>query len=526
MHVTAMPPSRLPAATPTRGAVTGRLALAGASAVGLALGLSELIAALLPGATSLVAAIGQEVIDRQPPGAKDLVVALFGTNDKLALELVVVLVALAIGGGIGVLAGSRFQAAVAVMVAFGGVGWLAALGTPLADPLLVAFQTLAAVAAGAQALRWGMRRALAASTVPEGPAVGGTRRAFLVGAAGVTGGALLTGLTGRWLIERGRTAPTTGAEIPAATEVAAPPLPEADLSGANPGLTPIVIPNDRFYRIDTALITPTVDLASWSLRVHGMVEREVALPWEELIAMPLVEQYVTIACVSNEVGGGLVGNAKWTGVRLRDVLELAGVRPEATQLVGRAVDGWTAGMPMRWILDEAREPLIAVRMNDAPLPVDHGFPTRLIVPGLYGYVSATKWLTELELTTMEAFDAYWVPLGWAKEAPILTQSRIDTPRGSAPAGRQAIAGVAWAPDRGISRVEVQVDDGSWRTADLSAPISDATWVQWVLRTELTPGRHRLRVRATDGHGTLQEERSSPPAPDGARGWHTVSVDVS
>jgi DMSO/TMAO reductase YedYZ molybdopterin-dependent catalytic subunit len=167
-----------------------------------------------------------------------------------------------------------------------------------------------------------------------------------------------------------------------------------------------------------------------------------------------------------------------------------------------------------------------VRMNDEPLPRDHGFPARLIVPGLYGYVSATKWLSELELTTMEAFDAYWVPLGWAKEAPILTQSRIDTPRGSVPAGRQAIAGVAWAPDRGISRVEVQVDGGTWRDADLSSPISEATWVQWVLRTELPVGRHELRVRATDGYGTLQEERSTRPAPDGARGWHTVRIEAA
>jgi DMSO/TMAO reductase YedYZ molybdopterin-dependent catalytic subunit len=501
------------------------LALAGAVATGLALGVSELIAALLPGATSLVAAIGQEVIDRQPVGAKDLVVALFGTNDKLALEVVVVLVALAIGAGTGLLADRRAWAGMAVFAVFGAVGWLAALGTPLADPVLVAIQIIAAVAAGMQALRWGLARAGRTGAHAQGPADG--RRSFLLGTAGIGAAALLSGLTGRWLVERGRTAPTTGETvIPSPSEVVPPPLPEADLSAANPGLTPIVIANDAFYRIDTALITPSVDLADWTLRVHGLVDREVTLAYPELVAMPLIEQYVTIACVSNEVGGDLVGNAKWTGVRLRDVLELAGVREGATQLVGRAVDGWTAGMPTAWILDEAREPLIAVRMNDEPLPRDHGFPARLIVPGLYGYVSATKWLSELELTTMEAFDAYWVPLGWAKEAPILTQSRIDTPRGSVPAGRHAIAGVAWAPDRGISRVEVQVDGGTWRDADLSSPISEATWVQWVLRTELPVGRHELRVRATDGYGTLQEERSTRPAPDGARGWHTVRIEAA
>jgi hypothetical protein len=233
---------------------------------------------------------------------------------------------------------------------------------------------------------------------------------------------------------------------------------------------------------------------------------------------------VTIACVSNEVGGRLVGNAKWTGVRLRDVLDLAGVHDAATQLVGRSYD-FTAGMPTAWVMDEAREPMIAVKMNDEPLPPAHGFPARLIVPGLYGYVSATKWLTDLELTTLEAFDGYWVPLGWAKEAPILTQSRIDTPNGTVAAGRVAIAGVAWAPDRGISKVEVGIDD-TWYEADLSTPISDATWVQWKLAWDATPGQHRLTVRATDGEGVLQEERRSPPAPDGARGWHTVGITVA
>jgi molybdopterin-dependent oxidoreductase-like protein protein len=257
------------------------------------------------------------------------------------------------------------------------------------------------------------------------------------------------------------------------------------------------------------------------------VERETTLTFAQLTAFPLVEQYVTIACVSNEVGGRLVGNAKWSGVRLRDVLDVAGVRPEATQLVGRSVDGWTAGMPTAWVMDRAREPLIALEMNDAPLPIAHGFPARLIVPGLYGYVSATKWLSELELTTLEAFDGYWVPLGWAKEGPILTQSRIDVPRDGAglAAGRVAVAGVAWAPDRGVRRVEVAID-GAWQDAQLATPISDATWVQWRIAWDAPPGRHELRVRATDGTGAVQEERRTRPAPDGARGDHTITVDVT
>ena len=239
---------------------------------------------------------------------------------------------------------------------------------------------------------------------------------------------------------------------------------------------------------------------------------------------------MTIACVSNEVGGDLVGNAKWTGVRLREVLAMAGVQPGATQLVGRAVDGWTAGMPTAWVMDESREPMIALRMNDEPLPRNHGFPARLIVPGLYGYVSATKWLAELELTTLEAFDGYWVPLGWAKDGPILTQSRIDTHRDGRPvaAGRVPIAGVAWAPGRGISRVEVAID-GVWRDAQLSTPISDAAWVQWLVVWDAAasgPGRHAIEVRATDGDGVVQTTDRTPPAPDGARGHHVIQVTVA
>jgi hypothetical protein len=239
----------------------------------------------------------------------------------------------------------------------------------------------------------------------------------------------------------------------------------------------------------------------------------------------MFEQYCTIACVSNEVGGHLVGNAKWTGVRLRDILGIAGPTSAATQLVGRSVDGWTAGMPMVWVMDPSREPMIAVEMNGEPLPRQHGYPARLIIPGLYGYVSATKWLSELELTTWETFDGYWVPLGWAKEGPILTQSRIDTPSGTINAGPVPIAGVAWAPDRGISKVEIGIDD-MWYDAMLSTPISDATWVQWVHRWDATPGEHRLTVRATDGTGILQDMNHSRPAPDGARGWDSILVNVT
>jgi DMSO/TMAO reductase YedYZ molybdopterin-dependent catalytic subunit len=507
-----------------------RAAVAGAAAAGGALGASELLAGLLPGGTSLVAAVGQVAIDLQPPGAKDVVVSWFGTNDKLALEIFVVAVGLLIGAGLGVLARRRFELGAVGFGAFGVVGFVAAVGDPVANPAMVAVAAAISVGIGLWLLDWLQRTTRARSLEPAGgqgaEMPDWSRRSFLVRTAGVGVAAAVGGLAGRALLDRQRVPPAgAGAAIPPPAETAPPLAAGTDLSPSIAGLTPIVMPNDRFYRIDTSLLTPGVDTAGWTLRIHGMVDRETQLTWEELIGLPMFEQYVTISCVSNEVGGRLVGNAKWTGVRLREVLDMAGVQAGATQLVGRSVDGWTAGMPTAWVMDPSREPMIAVKMNDEPLPPAHGYPARLIVPGLYGYVSATKWLKELELTTLDAFDGYWVPLGWAKEAPILTQSRMDTPRGGrVSSGQVPIAGIAWAPDRGVSRVEVGVD-GVWGEARLSAPISDATWVQWVFDWTAAPGRHTVQVRATDGTGEVQTQVPSPPAPDGARGWDTVSFDV-
>jgi DMSO/TMAO reductase YedYZ molybdopterin-dependent catalytic subunit len=504
---------------------TALAALAGAAAAALGLGVEEAIAGLLSGATSLIDAIGQVVIDLQPPGAKDFVVALFGTGDKLALEVVVTIVALVLGAAFGVVAVRRFAAAGVGFGIFGVIGFVAGIGQPLATGTSVAIQAAVATAVAIQTLSWllgwlGVRR------IPPDPAVPDpARRSFLLRTGAIGIGALAAGAFGRAAIENGRTAPTPSIPLPAPAETV-PPIPGvADLSTTVRNLTPIVMPNGSFYRIDTSLLVPSIGTDTWRLRIHGLVERETVLDWDQLISMPQFEQYVTIACVSNEVGGHLVGNAKWTGIRLRDVLEIAAPTSTATQLVGRSVDGWTAGMPMEWVMDPSREPMIAVQMNGVPLPRSHGYPARLIVPGLYGYVSATKWLTELELTTWEAYNAYWIPLGWSKKGPILTQSRIDTPRSSVTAGRVPVAGIAWAPDRGISKVEVGID-GAWSEAQLSAPISKSTWVQWLHPWDASPGEHTISVRATDGTGTLQEEIPSRPAPDGARGWHTITVTVS
>jgi DMSO/TMAO reductase YedYZ molybdopterin-dependent catalytic subunit len=502
-------------------------AAAGAIAAGVSIGLSELIAGLVPGSPSLLVSVGQTVIDLQPPGAKDVVVGLFGENDKLALEVFVVVVAAVLAAGLGILALRSFRAAAAGFVVAGVAGAASALRDPRTDVVLAVVAAAVATAAGLQALSWLIAMLAPPAPSPQTRAAmpDWSRRGFLTRSSALLVAAVATGAVGRAMIEgQRRSTDLVITKLPRPGRTAALP-PGASLSVG--GLTPIVVPNERFYRIDTALLVPNVDAATWRLRVHGLVERETTLTFDQLVALGTFEQYVTIACVSNEVGGNLVGNAKWTGVPLRTVLDMAGVRPGATQLVGRSVDGWTAGMPTAWVMDKSREPMIAVAMNDEPLPIAHGFPARLIVPGLYGYVSATKWLTGLELTTLEAFDAYWVPLGWAKEAPILTQSRIDVPRSGAGvgAGRTAIAGVAWAPDRGISKVEVAVD-GAWRDATISNPISAATWVQWRADWDATPGNHTLSVRATDGRGTVQESRKTPLAPDGARGYHTIMVSVA
>jgi DMSO/TMAO reductase YedYZ molybdopterin-dependent catalytic subunit len=496
-------------------------AIAGAVAGAAALGTAELAAGILPGAASLVVAVADLIVALQPPGAKQFVVDLFGEADKLVVNLLIVAVAIAGAAGLGLLARSRPTLARAGFAVAGLGAFGASLRDPLAEGLMTFVATVLAVGVGTLVLDRFMRLASpAAVEMPDW-----SRRWFIGGSIALVGAAAAGGWVGRTLLERGRIGaqPQEG-QIPPPAETATPLPAGVDLGLA--GVSPIVTPNHDFYRIDTAFIVPRPQLATWRLRVTGMVRRPFELTYDELLREPLHEQYVTIACVSNEVGGGLVGNAKWTGARLKAVLERADIDPNATQIVGRAVDGFTVGFPLAWALADRRESLVAVQMNDEPLPAEHGFPARLIVPGLFGYVSATKWLTEIELTTM-AFDAYWVPLGWAKEAPILTQSRIDVPRGNASltAGMQPIAGVAWAPDRGISSVEVQVDEADWQQATLSTPISDATWVQWLYSWTATDGEHTIRVRATDGDGEIQTDQRSEPAPDGARGHHTIRVRV-
>jgi DMSO/TMAO reductase YedYZ molybdopterin-dependent catalytic subunit len=307
---------------------------------------------------------------------------------------------------------------------------------------------------------------------------------------------------------------------PASPAPAVPAAAELNL----PRLAPFVTPNADFYRIDTALVVPQVDPAGWTLRIHGRVRNPVTLTFDDLMARPMVERWVTLACVSNEVGGDLIGNARWLGVPIKELLDEAQPLDGADQVVGRSVDGFTCGAPTA-LLRDGRDALLAVGMNGEPLPLEHGFPVRMVVPGLYGYVSACKWVVELELTSFADFDQYWIPRGWSAQAPIKTESRIDTPRGSVPAGQVTVAGVAWAQHRGVRRVEVRVDRGPWQEARLADTVSIDTWRQWSWRWDATPGDHVLQVRATDADGVAQVEAVADPAPNGASGWHSVSVTV-
>ena len=319
---------------------------------------------------------------------------------------------------------------------------------------------------------------------------------------------------------------TTTTQAPARSSVSGVADPTRAQIAPVEGVSELITPNDRFYVVDTAIGTPQVDHRTWTLSFTGRADNPFSITYDELLAMPLVERYITLCCVSNRVGGNLVGNAKWLGVPLRTLVERAGVRPDGNQLVGRSVDRFTVGFPTAAVFD-GREALVAIGMNGEPLPLKHGFPARLVVSGLYGYVSATKWLTEVEFTGWNDFDAYWVPRGWAKKAPIKTQSRIDTPReGNITAGTSVIAGVAWAQTRGISRVQVRVDDGDWTNAHLPQELTIDTWRQWYLEHDFTPGPHTIAVRATDGTGRTQTGSVRPPRPDGATGYHTIQVHAA
>ncbi|MGA5193158.1 molybdopterin-dependent oxidoreductase [Streptomyces exfoliatus] len=514
---------------PTR---TDRLlaALGGLVAAYVSLAVADLVASRVRPEAGPVLAIGDAVVDRTPAALKDWAIRTFGESDKAVLLLGILCLLALLALGIGLLALRHRLLGAAAVAVFGGLGALAAVSRPDSDSALDAVPSIVGAAAGALLLYvlTGVLRAPG-----PGAAARHDRRLFLIVAAS-------TGLAATGAAALGRTVASPAEEDAVASRAAvrlprpaspAPPVP----AGAQlnvPGISPFVTPNRDFYRVDTALVVPKVDAGRWRLRLHGSgVREEITLTLRELMARRTVERDITLACVSNEVGGPYVGNARWLGVPLADLLREAGVRPPseggpADQLVARSVDGMTIGTPVEDVMD-GRDALLAFGMNGEPLPFTHGFPVRMIVPGLYGYVSACKWIESVELTTFDAYDAYWVPRGWAAEAPVKTQSRIDTPRpfGRPDAGTVMVAGVAWAQHRGIRRVEVRVDDGPWQDARLAAEDSRDTWRQWAYPWAAAPGRHTLTVRATDGTGATQPERRTDTMPDGAQGWHSVVVTV-
>ncbi|MEN8041159.1 MAG: molybdopterin-dependent oxidoreductase [Actinomycetota bacterium] len=496
-------------------------AWAGSAGVAVALGLTELLAGLSGAIPSAISSIGSIIVDISPAWLKTFAISTFGTADKAVLGVGVFVVSLVIGWFLG---RASTRSPVPIVVGFGAfavLGIVAQSGKPAAEmPVVIASTT---IAAGVGLSVWYGIKGLTEpgqGDITDGDVPSITRRRLLVAVGAAATVSVVTLSIGRSKIRSRAEAQLAALELPRPVESEVDPTIDNDF-----GLdliAPIVVSNEKFYRIDTALVVPSIDPDEWTLTISGMVDREVTLTYEELLDLPLVERYATLACVSNEIGDDLVGNALWTGVPLPRVLELAGVQPEADQIVGRSIDGWTAGFPTELAFD-GRDALVAVGMNREILPANHGFPARLVVPGLYGYVSATKWLTEIELTTWDAFDGYWIPRGWAKEAPIKTQSRIDRPRNGnhIAAGRYVFGGVAWAPTRGIERVEVQIDDGAWMDANLSVPLSTNSWVQWAFETEVLAGPHTMRVRATDGTGATQSEPRVRPKPDGVEGWHMI-----
>jgi DMSO/TMAO reductase YedYZ molybdopterin-dependent catalytic subunit len=506
------------------GAVTGLLAAA------VALGVGQLAAAFVDREASPIIAVGQAAIDLSPQWLRAFAISAFGVGDKLVLVVGILIVLAILASALGRRAMQRTAVGYVAIGALSAIGVLAAVTRPSSTPAW-AIPSLVGGAAAAGAFSILVRTVRPVRRMPDPEPsrwefVELDRRAFLQAALAVGAAALAAGGAGELI--GGPSA------IAAAREALRFPKPSSPAPGLSadaelhvPGLSPFYTPNDEFYRVDTELLAPAIDPKAWRLRIHGKVDRELQLDLEQLIARPLIERDITLNCVSNPVGGHYIGTARWLGAPLLPILEEVGVHPGSDQIVGRSIDGMTIGTPTR-IATDGRDAMLAVAMNGEPLPVEHGFPVRMLVPGLYGYESATKWLVDLELTTFAAYDPYWVSRGWARVAQIQTSSRIDTPKRLAhlDVGPVAVAGVAWAQHRGIERVEVRVDEGSWNDAELSAQDSLDTWRQWRWTWNAPHGEHVLQVRATDDTGAVQSSVHRRPFPSGATGLHEVVVVVS
>ncbi|HYI34418.1 MAG TPA: molybdopterin-dependent oxidoreductase [Glaciibacter sp.] len=521
----------------------------GVLAAGMTLAIAEVAAFFIAPASGPVFAVGAWVIDIAPAAVKTLVIALFGAGDKAVLLVVLGLVVLVLAVFSGILEYRRPPFGAVVVLLSGAIAVFAVL-TRAESTLDWAAPTILGAVGGIAVLRIGIDRlrgwtvspdtqtparapdtqtpARAPNTDAARDAADPGRRRFLGMVIGTAAAVAIAGVGARLL--NGGTLATKA--VRSALKLPQPAVPAPAIpAGASlpiPGISPLVSSNEGFYRIDTALQVPAIDVSQWRMKITGMVENPIELTFDELMALPLIETYITLMCVSNEVGGSLAGNAKWLGYPIAGLLERARPLAGADVVLSTSQDGWTATTPLEVLRDTGRTSILAVGMNDKPLPLEHGFPVRMVVPGLYGYVSATKWVVELKVSTFREESAYWTDRGWSATGPIKTSSRIDVPRPRAQLkqGTVAIAGVAWAQHTGIERVEVRIDGGEWRAATLAEPISIDTWRQWVYEWDAAPGYHAIEARATDAAGGVQSGMNVPVLPDGAEGWHRIDVVVS
>lgn len=512
----------------------GVLALAAALAAG------HLVAAFVGVNASPYLAVGNSAIDLTPTALKDFAVRTFGVYDKLVLLGGMAVVMVLVAAIAGLLSRRSAVPGTVVIGLFGLVGGIAVFARPDLGQLSLLAPAASLVAgvlifrflhgkAWARAVRGERSGAEPADADPDTeskslPHKEKGRRDFLVGAGGVAVGAGVAGLGGQ-LIGGSMSAESSRADVGSLVAAKpAPPIP-ADADFAKLGTPPFLTPNKDFYRVDTALVVPQVSTSDWELRIHGMVDRELTLTFDDIRERDLVERTITMTCVSNEVGGPYVSTANFLGVNMWDLLNEVGVRPGAEQIFSTSVDGWTAGSPVEASMDPNRGAMLAIGMNGEPLPVEHGFPARLVVPGLYGYVSATKWVTDIELTTYAQRRMYWLDRGWGERGPIKTQSRIDFPKGfdTVAKGRVIVGGIAWAQHTGVDKVEVRLDRGPWQEAELSTVVNDNTWRMWNAELDVpTAGSHKVTCRATDKSGYTQTEQRVGTVPDGATGLHGIN----
>lgn len=509
-------------------------ALAGVAAAAVVLSVAELIGAFFTARAAPVIALGSTFIDFTPPWMKDFAIATFGTNDKAALFVGMGLTIFLLACVLGVVAYRRWALGAAGVLLMGAI-IVASVVTRASVKPVDAVPTLLGTVAGLIVLRLLVSRAWRLRSFPEAPAdvaakgpgrPATTRRAFFA-ATGLTAAAAGIAAAGGRLLSAARSNVAQAREslrLPSPGRAAA--AVPAGVQSAAPGVTPWLTPNGDFYRIDTALSVPEINAEEWELRVHGLVEQEVRLTFQDLLDAELIESHVTLTCVSNPVGGNLAGNAKWLGLPIREVLKRARPKDGADMVLSTSIDGFSASTPLE-VLQDDRDAMLAIGMNGEPLPLEHGYPVRMVVPGLYGFVSATKWVVDLEVTRFADSKAYWTQRGWSERGPIKTMARVEVPKSFAvvPAGRVAIGGTAWAQTRGITKVEVQIDGADWAPAVLSAEASVVTWRQWSFDWDAKPGPHYIKVRATDGTGEVQTEKRADPVPDGASGWQSVMVTV-